>query len=77
MSRPTYEITHDEDGWWSVMRNGGWRCDEFLTLEQAEAAVDRYEREDEEAEREAREQDDDDPDEEYNARVDFEMDRDR
>ena len=73
MSRPVYDIEHDSDGWWSITRNG-WRTDaEFLTREEAEAAIDREEREDEEAEREAREQDDD----EYGARVDYEMDRDR
>jgi hypothetical protein len=78
MSRPYYEITHDEDGWWSVMRNGGWRCDEFRTRDEAEAAIALYERIDEEAEREAREQDEEnDADEEYNARVDYEFDRDR
>ena len=74
MSRPVYDIEHESDGWWLVTRNG-WRLDgsEFLTREEAEAAVDRYENEDEEAEREAREQDDDD----YGAWVDFEMDKDR
>lgn len=71
MSRPVYDVEHESDGWWIVTRNG-WRLDgsEFLTREEAEAAVDRYEREDDEAERE---QDDD----EFGARVDYLYDRDR
>ena len=76
MSRPTYDIEHECDGWWIVTRKG-WRLDgEFFTREEAEDAVDRYEREDYEAEKEAREQERD-PDDEYGARVDFEFERDR
>ena len=71
MSRPVYDLEHDRDGWWLVTRNGYPLNGEFFTREEAEAAIDRYQREDEEAEREAREQDDD----EYGARVDFEMDK--
>ena len=71
MSRPVYDIEHQSDGWWSVTRNG-WRLEgEFITREQAEAAVHKYENEDEEAEEEAREQD------AYGDRADYEFDRDR
>ena len=58
MSRPVYDLEHESDGWWQVTRNG-WRLDgsEFLTRDQAEAAIHSYELEDYEAEQEAREQD--------------------
>jgi hypothetical protein len=45
-----------------------------LTREEAEAAIARFELEDEEAEREAREQD---ADEEFGARADYEFERNR
>lgn len=73
MSRPVYAIEHESDGWWTVIRNGGYRCESFVSRDRAEEAIHSYELEDYEAEQEAREQDDD----EYGARVDFEFERDR
>ena len=72
MSRPVFDIEQDSEGWWIITRNG-WPLAgiEFIFRSEAEAAVHKYEREDEEAEEEAREQD------AYGDRADWEMDRDR
>jgi hypothetical protein len=71
MSRPVYDIEHDKEGWWTVMRNGGYRCESFATEAEAEAAIHSYELEDYEAEQEA----DDERDERMD-RGDFEFHRD-
>ena len=72
MSRPVYDIEHQSDGWWIITRNS-WPLpgSEFIFRSEAEAAVHKYENEDEEAEEEAREQD------AYGDRADYEFDRDR